>query len=787
MRPRWRRRTPGHCSSVPFPAARSAQYSLDGANGHWFYDLDFSSSTTSNISLSAADGNRFERGEIHGAETNAILVGSNANQFENIHFAGPTHNVVLTASHENVFTGNEFTGSGNGIVITSTTAVPSPTAPLPGTPASPPGPGVASSLNVITGNEIGSALVGVRIDSPLYNEVVNNTFVASGATGILLPRGVTSLVTGNDVSGRETGIYTDSKVADLYGNLVHDNTVGMESRHGIIGPNNEPPYGTPGGKISDKVYGNATGILVPSDGAGVLVRFTDVYDNDVGVEIYGDRSQIVANDIHDNQVGVMGTRIIGPENWESQLDNRIHHNAVGVRTLLGAEVRFNRIDRNGVGVEITEGSYVHHNLIVRNSGDGVLVRGPEFAGLPEDGFVQTYLVGADVINNTIFAPAGNGMRLDGFLRDVVLRNNIAMVESGSALAVHAAAQGGFSSDYNNLYATGAGRVATFFGASPIYFADQESPKSKGFADLFDWQVEGNSDLRSLGRTSLSPTLDDPLFADLANDDYHLLAGSTSIDAGDPSFGIGDEPSPNGGRIDLGAYGGTAEAAASPVSWLRLTAPEFYVDLIPTDTYTIAWDSHNLPAGTMLAISAKREGSPITHAVATVTASTGSSTWSPSSVGISGSLSDRWRIEIRTTSGPLLVDASREPFSVVPFVAAAANSFYVDDASNVGDEYTPSATGNNRNPGLTPALPKAAARGLLLSYPMSGGDSLYFDAGEHIHVLNLNLRRTPASLEPLLRRRAARSSRVRRTAASPPSTERIRIPVQSPSTCAMPPA
>ncbi len=55
----------------------------------------------------------------------------------------------------------------------------------------------------------------------------------------------------------------------------------------------------------------------------------------------------------------------------------------------------------------------------------------------------------------------------------------------------------------------------------------------------------------------------PLFADPANGDYHLLAGSPCIDAGDPTTSVGSEPLPNGGRINMGAYGGTAEASTSP--------------------------------------------------------------------------------------------------------------------------------------------------------------------------------------------------------------------------------
>jgi len=73
--------------------------------------------------------------------------------------------------------------------------------------------------------------------------------------------------------------------------------------------------------------------------------------------------------------------------------------------------------------------------------------------------------------------------------------------------------------------------------------------------------------------------EDPFFADPNNDDYHLKskAGrfdpnsgswviddvtSPCIDAGDPNSPVGDEPFYNGGRINMGAYGGTAEASKS---------------------------------------------------------------------------------------------------------------------------------------------------------------------------------------------------------------------------------
>jgi hypothetical protein len=53
----------------------------------------------------------------------------------------------------------------------------------------------------------------------------------------------------------------------------------------------------------------------------------------------------------------------------------------------------------------------------------------------------------------------------------------------------------------------------------------------------------------------------PYFVDPANGDYHLQNWSPCIDAGDPNSPFSDEPDPNGGRINIGAYGNTPEAAS----------------------------------------------------------------------------------------------------------------------------------------------------------------------------------------------------------------------------------
>ena len=81
--------------------------------------------------------------------------------------------------------------------------------------------------------------------------------------------------------------------------------------------------------------------------------------------------------------------------------------------------------------------------------------------------------------------------------------------------------------------------------------------------------------------------ENPIFADPNKGDYHLRSGagrwhpkkrswiqdgvtSPCIDAGDPNIPVGQEPLPNGGRINMGAYGGTAEASMPPYDWALLS-------------------------------------------------------------------------------------------------------------------------------------------------------------------------------------------------------------------------
>jgi parallel beta-helix repeat protein/predicted outer membrane repeat protein len=87
-----------------------------------------------------------------------------------------------------------------------------------------------------------------------------------------------------------------------------------------------------------------------------------------------------------------------------------------------------------------------------------------------------------------------------------------------------------------------------------YFADPGYWDPNGTLDdtKDDFWIEGDYHLKSqAGRW-------DPASESWVQDDVT----SPCIDAGDPNMSVGDEPEPNGGRINIGAYGGTPEASKS---------------------------------------------------------------------------------------------------------------------------------------------------------------------------------------------------------------------------------
>ena len=157
-------------------------------------------------------------------------------------------------------------------------------------------------------------------------------------------------------------------------------------------------------------------------------------------------------------------------------------------------------------------------------------------GVFAEAFDRVRLTNCTVAGNKLSAPgtsSGGGVHCVG--GDIVIRNSIVWHNDGEPVLLTDAV-----SD------------------NPVLFSDiEESYPGQGNIDanpFFASPTTGDYHLKSVvGRY-------DPRWDDWPNDflDYH----SPCIDAGDPQDPVGSEPFPNSNRINMGAYGGTAEASKS---------------------------------------------------------------------------------------------------------------------------------------------------------------------------------------------------------------------------------
>ncbi|MBI3461937.1 MAG: right-handed parallel beta-helix repeat-containing protein, partial [Planctomycetes bacterium] len=164
---------------------------------------------------------------------------------------------------------------------------------------------------------------------------------------------------------------------------------------------------------------------------------------------------------------------------------------------LNNEIRGNTFTDTTTAVRISGSStaYIHHNVISGNTSQGILVGNSPAVSSPVCTNAST---GSSVciVNNTIYAPADNAVavQIQGASSNVGLRNNIlwAKGNNGYDISVADDSQTGFSSDFNNLFASANGKLVLW---------------QKPFGDLLDWQMEANFDNHSIGFTSPGGTAD----------------------------------------------------------------------------------------------------------------------------------------------------------------------------------------------------------------------------------------------------------------------------------------
>jgi len=196
-------------------------------------------------------------------------------------------------------------------------------------------------------------------------------------------------------------------------------------------------------------------------------------------------------------------------------------------------------------------SFLGKAITVRSAGDAAVLEAP-------DDFAVSFYMGEgrdSVLKNVVIANSYVGIFITGGAPTIT---NVTVVNNEFGIEAYRDAEPriGNSILWNNV-------SSDLYGCSARYSCIQRQADGAGnFAD-------------------------DPMFVDPNNGDYHLLsargrywpahdvwvlddATSPCVDAGDPDGDFSREPRPNGGRLNLGAYGGTAFASMSE--------PPFSLDL-----------------------------------------------------------------------------------------------------------------------------------------------------------------------------------------------------------------
>jgi parallel beta-helix repeat protein len=201
-----------------------------------------------------------------------------------------------------------------------------------------------------------------------------------------------------------------------------------------------------------------------------------------------------------------------------------------------------------------------------------------------------------------------------------------------------------------------------------------------------------------------------------------VADSPAIDAGDTSSVFNLEPAPNGKRIDLGSYGDTLQASHSRAEIIQLLTFTGSEKVRQGIASSILWRSVGFAAGERVNIDFSSNGGQNFTRIASNELNDGAFPWNPATTTLTGLL----RISSADPAKPKVVDTSKDVF----VVGSPGNIYYVDDGSDTGDQYTPTAIGNNANSGTTPNDPVASINAILNSYDLNLGDTILVDNGTY---------------------------------------------------------
>lgn len=528
----------------------------------------------------------------------------------------------------------------------------------------------------LEGVAIRSAGQGVRVENSDHIELVGCELFAN-TYGVVLSGGAGHRVEGCVIhhNGRQGVVGYDSASPVISGNIIYSQTGYASENHGI-----DLSYNCNAAQITGNTITNNAGR---------------------GVTIYSCAAPVLQN----NVITGHGAEAVHMQSCSSaSLQNQtVSLNANGVRlyycpsaTLTGSRI----FSHTGYGVSV-EGNAISalNNLIYANGGPG---------------FTLLNAASSTIENNTFYRNATVNLRLAGSHGNVRVANNIFSSSGTAQTCLHFDTLGtSWFADYNDYFITNGAVMWNWKG--PRY-------------SLAALQTYSGNERHSIDR--------DPVFVDVdgvdnvlggaggADDNFHLAANSPALDAGDPSSSFAAEPAPNGSRINLGHWGGTAQADTSGNQRvLRLLAPnggEIAFRRIPVRwAATGPWATNDM---VKIEYSANNGGSWTTAAnAASLNSANGFYGWDLAAL----TPGTTYLIRVSAVDQPTITDSSDASFEVQ---GPGAKVIYLNDTNTASDTWC-TAPGAATNGGFSTASPLDSFQSVIEKYPAIGaGDEIRVDTG-----------------------------------------------------------
>ncbi len=275
---------------------------------------------------------------------------------------------------------------------------------------------------------------------------------------------------------------------------------------------------------------------------------------------------------------------------------------------------------------------------------------------------------------------------------------------------------------------------------------------------FGADMDTMSDLSRLKAGWTGNTVANPMFLNSTGLDFHVLSAagfksngvwvtnaavgySPALDFGPiTSLAYTNELEPNGARVNIGLYAGTAEASKSRTNaWLFAMSHNDGGTLIRTGR--LAWVGGNLGAGTTVDLQmSTNRGVAWSNIVTGVAATNESYLWVPT-IGQQFP-AVLWRVFVSTN--PSVCSTNAKAFGV-RVATNAVFTYYVNDGSTNNDVYS-STMGSHTNDGVSPATPQRSLQAIVDAYALSGGDTVYVDTGDYTTNFTTTLTRFDSGAE-----------------------------------------